>query len=126
MNFPLSVRHQRPDHQVRVRVCDGYGGIRNRRIRGIPYQPIQFAGQVLSMEDGGTEPGRSARLREFLLYIVRYELEGKTGEISEQNIGERVFARRENYSPVDDNIVRVSARQLRLKLKEFYDSDGAR
>lgn len=67
---------------------------------------------------------RSLRLRDFLLYIVRYELEGKTGEISEQNIGERVFARRENYSPLDDNIVRVSARQLRLKLKEFYDSDG--
>lgn len=67
---------------------------------------------------------RSSRLRDFLLYVVRYELEGKTGDISEQNIGERVFARRENYSPLDDNIVRVSARQLRLKLKEYYDSDG--
>lgn len=67
---------------------------------------------------------RSSRLRDFLLYIVRYELEGKASEISEQNIGERVYARRENYSPLDDNIVRVSARQLRLKLKEFYESDG--
>lgn len=67
---------------------------------------------------------RSSRLRDFLLYIVRCELEGKTGEISEQNIGERVFGRRENYSPLDDNIVRVSARQLRLRLKEFYDSEG--
>lgn len=67
---------------------------------------------------------RSSRLRDFLLYVVRCELEGKTGEISEQNIGERVFARRENYSPLDDNIVRVSARQLRVKLKEYYDSDG--
>ena len=67
---------------------------------------------------------RSVRLREFLLYISAQYLGGHAEEITEQNIGHRIYHRRETYSPAEDNIVRVSARQLRLKLKEYYETDG--
>lgn len=67
---------------------------------------------------------RATRLREFLLYIAGHELSGQTAEITEQKIGHRVYKRNELYSPIDDNIVRVSAHQLRLKLREFYETEG--
>jgi len=67
---------------------------------------------------------RSVRLREFLLYIAAQYLGGHAEEITEQNIGHRIYHRRETYSPAEDNIVRVSARQLRLKLKEYYETEG--
>lgn len=67
---------------------------------------------------------RATRLREFLLYIAGHELSGQTEEITEQKIGHRVYKRNELYSPADDNIVRVSAHQLRVKLREFYETEG--
>jgi hypothetical protein len=67
---------------------------------------------------------RSVRLREFLLYICAQYLSGHEEEITEQNIGHRIYHRRETYSPAEDNIVRVSARQLRLKLNEYYETCG--
>lgn len=63
-------------------------------------------------------------LREFLLYVAGNALSGRTEEITEQRIGHRVYKRNELYSPADDNIVRVSARQLRIKLREYYESEG--
>jgi hypothetical protein len=67
---------------------------------------------------------RAALLREFLLYITGQELSGHAEEITEQKIGHRVYKRSEVYSPADDNIVRVSAQQLRVKLREYYESEG--
>lgn len=67
---------------------------------------------------------KAARLREFLLYVAGHELSGQAEEITEQKIGHRVYKRNELYSPTDDNIVRVSAHQLRLKLREFYETEG--
>jgi hypothetical protein len=67
---------------------------------------------------------RAAFLSDFLLYIAGQELSGHTEEITEQKIGHRVYKRSELYSPADDNIVRVSARQLRLRLHEFYETEG--
>jgi hypothetical protein len=68
--------------------------------------------------------GRAPRLRELLLYITHEALEGRPEELSELRIGVRVFGRPESYNPADDNIVRVSARQLRSKLKEYFESEG--
>ena len=67
---------------------------------------------------------RATLLREFLLYISEHELTGHPEEITEQKIGHRVYKRNELYSPTDDNIVRVSAHQLRLKLREYYETEG--
>lgn len=67
---------------------------------------------------------RAALLRDFLYYIAWHELNGHPEEITEQKIGHRVYKRRESYSPAEDNIVRVSAQQLRVKLHEFYETAG--
>lgn len=67
---------------------------------------------------------RATLLREFLLYITSHALSGRLEEITEQKIGHIVYKRNELYSPANDNIVRVSARQLRLKLGEYYEAEG--
>ena len=68
---------------------------------------------------------RSApRLREFLFFVTERALSNRLDEISEHNIGHEVFRRREDYDPSNDNIVRVSARQLRTKLKEYTEAEG--
>lgn len=67
---------------------------------------------------------KSARLREFLLYVSEKSLQGHPEEVSEQLIGVRVFGRETGYNPAEDNLVRVSARSLRTKLKEYFDGEG--
>jgi hypothetical protein len=57
-----------------------------------------------------------------LQYIVAHSQH--PGELGEQQIGIRVFGRPETYNRADDNIVRASARQLRVKLKEYFETEG--
>ncbi|MBI4892053.1 MAG: hypothetical protein HY821_15615 [Acidobacteria bacterium] len=66
--------------------------------------------------------GRAARLRELLLDIVEHASQPEL--LTEQHIGVRVFGRPEGYNPADDNIVRAAARQLRAKLKEYFEGEG--
>lgn len=67
---------------------------------------------------------KSPRLRAFLQYISDRALNGHSDEIHEQFIGHHVFKRPIDYNPIDDNIVRVSARHLRMKLREYFETDG--
>lgn len=71
------------------------------------------------------EFSRSARLREFLLYVCERELTGRASEIREQVIGAEVFNRRPDYNPGEDNIVRVEARELRKRLDRFFTGKGS-
>jgi hypothetical protein len=66
---------------------------------------------------------RSARLRTMLQHIAECTLSGRAEELTETRIAERVFGR-ENYHPAEDNVVRVSARQLRTKLHEYFETEG--
>lgn len=68
---------------------------------------------------------KSARLRDFLLYVCRAALDSHIEEISEQKIGERVFHRPSDYNPNEDNIVRSQARLLRQKLEAYFATEGA-
>lgn len=67
---------------------------------------------------------RSARLRDLLLYIGEHSLSGEIPLLAEQTIGQRVFGRPEAYNPAEDNIVRASVRQLRIKLKDYFEDEG--
>lgn len=67
---------------------------------------------------------RSARLRELLLYIAERSLDDRLEELTEAQVGIHVFARREGFNPGDDSIVRVTARQLRAKLAEYFEGEG--
>lgn len=67
---------------------------------------------------------KTHRLKDFLLYVGTRSLEGRLEEITEQQIGIHVFERGSQFSPAEDNIVRATARTLRVKLKEHFEGEG--
>jgi hypothetical protein len=67
---------------------------------------------------------KSARMRELLQHISERAIHGHGYELTEQHIGERLFHKPSGYSPLEDSSVRVHARQLRLKLHEYFNEDG--
>jgi hypothetical protein len=67
---------------------------------------------------------KSARLREFLLYVCEKAITDQLDDIREQEIGKAVFGRRPEYNAGDDNIVRVEARELRKRLDIYFSGEG--
>jgi hypothetical protein len=67
---------------------------------------------------------RSALLSRFLLYIVAESLLDRPRNITEHEIGVRVFDRPPTYRTVEDNIVRNYARQLRRRLADYFAEEG--
>jgi tetratricopeptide (TPR) repeat protein len=67
---------------------------------------------------------RSSRLTSFLRFIVNEQLCGRGTPPKEYVLGVQVFDRDPDYDPRIDPIVRVQARQLRFKLREYYDTTG--
>jgi hypothetical protein len=67
---------------------------------------------------------RAAKLREFLIYVVEQTIQGQGDSLNEQQIGRAVFGRPADYSPSEDNVVRAHARQLRVKLSEYFTGAG--
>lgn len=67
---------------------------------------------------------KSVRLRAFLTYICSCAIDGRTEEITEQQIGIAVFERPADYNPGEDNIVRNAARQLRQRLAVYYQEEA--
>ena len=109
--------------------------VRNERDHGVstPSTPTSSAhSQVLPEPEWRlvqrivSSPGfvRAPRLAEFLLYICECALDGRTDEISEQQIGVHVFKRPPNYNPNEDSIVRSHARLLRKRLELYFEEDG--
>jgi hypothetical protein len=68
---------------------------------------------------------RSARLRDFLLYVGTQSLKNGGAEIHEQEIGAKVFGRDASYDRSQDNIVRVNATELRKRIELYFVSEGA-
>jgi hypothetical protein len=68
---------------------------------------------------------RSARLRDFLLYVGRQSLKKGSPEIHEQEIGAKVFGRDDSYDRTSDTIVRVNASELRRRVDSYFAQDGA-
>jgi hypothetical protein len=66
----------------------------------------------------------SPRLRELLLYICERALLNRPDDLREQLIGCRVFLRKPDYNPGEDNIVRVEVRRLRKRLEDYFNSEG--
>jgi hypothetical protein len=67
---------------------------------------------------------KSTRLRDLLQYISEQTIHGKAHELTEQHIGNALFHKPSDYSPLEDSSVRVHARQLRLKLHEYFNEEG--
>ncbi|MCU1324130.1 MAG: Adenylate cyclase [Acidobacteriaceae bacterium] len=67
---------------------------------------------------------KSGRLSSFLLHVCEFELQGRSNEISEQQIGETIFSRSQNYDPSMDGIVRSHASRLRHRLEQYFTQEG--
>lgn len=70
--------------------------------------------------------GGSPRLCRFLRYVVEQTLAGHGDELKEYLIGVEVYDRAVSYDPSVDSIVRSGAQRLRSKLKQYFESEGAR
>lgn len=67
---------------------------------------------------------KSTRLRELLEYVTERTIHGHSHDLTEQHIGNTLFHKPSGYSSLEDSSVRVHARQLRLKLHEYFDEGG--
>src|ERR1700694_5766400 len=67
---------------------------------------------------------KSTRLRDLLQFVTEQTIRGHAHELTEQHIGNALFHKPSDYSPLEDSSVRVHARQLRLKLHEYFNEDG--
>jgi hypothetical protein len=67
----------------------------------------------------------SGRMSRFLKFAVEESLEGRAGDLKETVLGVEVFDRETSYDSRADPVVRVEARRLRNKLREYYEGEGA-
>lgn len=63
-------------------------------------------------------------LQRLLQYLISKAIEDPFVDIKEYTIGTEVFDRGVDYDPQSDTIVRVQIHRLRLKVKEYYETDG--
>jgi len=62
----------------------------------------------------------SKRCRQFLHYSVQHVLDGEFDRLKERAIGMAVFDRSATYDTGDDSIVRVTAKEVRSRLAQYY------
>lgn len=80
--------------------------------------------QVLERVAESPNLKRATRLKEFLFYVGKKSIKECSGDIHEQEIGCMVFGRRDSYDTSQDNIVRVSATELRKRIEAYFASEG--
>jgi hypothetical protein len=69
--------------------------------------------------------GRSHNLSQMLKFICEKHFDGQTDQITERAIAVEALGRRSDFDPQADTIVRVTAHQLRKRLQEIYQGEGA-
>jgi predicted ATPase len=79
--------------------------------------------QLTRILESGTFANAPA-LSRLLKHLVDRTIEGAAGQLKEYSIGVDVFDRGSSFDPRTDTIVRVQARRLRAKLKDYYSTHG--
>jgi hypothetical protein len=67
----------------------------------------------------------SESLCRLLQYLAKHVLEHPNTPLKEYQLATEVFGRRSDFDPQSDSTIRVQAGRLRLKLAEYYSSEGA-
>jgi hypothetical protein len=67
----------------------------------------------------------SESLCKLLRYLAEHALDHPGSALKEYQIATEVFGRSPNFDPQSDSTIRVQAGRLRLKLAEYYASEGA-
>jgi hypothetical protein len=73
---------------------------------------------------GSPQFRRAPKLRRFLELICEYHFEDKSEEISEYLLATVVFGKNERFDRAEDSLVRVQAREVRRRLREYYQNEG--
>jgi hypothetical protein len=81
--------------------------------------------KVMERAAASSQLKRAARAREFLFYVATKSLNEGCTEVHEQEIGHAVFGRDKDYETSLDNIVRVSATDLRKRIDSYFATEGA-
>jgi len=92
---------------------------------GLDRSSIDERRALIERVAGSAQFKRSARLRDFLLYVGGQSLKEGCPEIHEQEIGAKVFGRNSSYDRSQDNIVRVNATELRKRIELYFATEGA-
>ena len=67
----------------------------------------------------------SESLRKLLEYLAKQSVEHPEAPLKEYQIATEVYGRQANFDPQSDSTIRVQAGRLRMKLAEYYASEGA-
>lgn len=67
---------------------------------------------------------RSAKLQRFLSLVCDYYFQNRASEINEFLIATEAFGKRPDFDPGQDSLVRVQAREVRRRLREYYQNEG--
>src|SRR5262249_22445987 len=85
-----------------------------------PAEVRSYCAKILA----GTTFADAPRLSRLLRYLVDCTLDGRQDSLKEYVIGVDVFERPPDFDPKLDSIVRVQVGRLRMKLGEYYESEG--
>src|SRR3954453_9041190 len=67
---------------------------------------------------------RAAKLQRFLELVCDYHFQNRSAEINEFTIATQAFGKGPNFEPSEDSLVRVQAREIRRRLREYYQNEG--
>ena len=67
---------------------------------------------------------RAPKLQRFLELVCDYHFQGRSAEINEFTIATQAFGKGPDFEPSEDSLVRVQAREVRRRLREYYQSEG--
>ena len=67
----------------------------------------------------------SESLRKLLEYLARQAVEHPEAPLKEYQIATELYGRQANFDPQSDSTIRVQAGRLRMKLAEYYATEGA-
>ncbi len=67
---------------------------------------------------------KAPRLQEFLRVVCEYYFRGKADQINEFLLGVEAFGKKADFNVAEDSIVRVEAREVRRRLREYYQNGG--
>jgi hypothetical protein len=84
----------------------------------------QYLGQIDRLVTSQVLHG-SESLCKLLRYLAEHALDHPGSSLKEYQIATEVFGRSPNFDPQSDSTIRVQAGRLRLKIAEYYASEGA-
>lgn len=67
---------------------------------------------------------RAPKLQRFLELVCEYHFQSRPDEINEYLLATQVFGKGPEFDPGDDSLVRVQAREVRRRLREYYQESG--